>query len=491
MGLFTALVLLAIIFLVAIFRWKNTRYFWLFVVLLIIDGLFFFFLKEKIGSVGNVLMTGLLSVAAIAVLFLMVWLSYDKRKRSQIKIKLAKRFTLYKYDYRESWLRFNSALDFAHQQKDFYPQTIKALANIVNSPSGKLWTLNANRFGFADHWNSPLLDEHDFTLPKTLIEFMQNSNWVVDSQELKNHPQVYESLSIDVNQLNYGEINIFIPLRRENELVAIVGLESADEHHQLNWEDHDVLKAAGQQMASYLGLYEATSKIYEQRQLEAFNRVSTFVVHDIKNVSAQLELISQNANKFGSNPDFIQDTYETVESSISRLRKMLNQLQRKELLKGQITFTRLEDLIEAVKSNNPEIEIGSDLKDLSLTGTKQQLADVILHLDENAREAVRAKKIKQQAMELDSVVHNLELKDGDLYWHIIDQGVGMSESFIRDELYKPFKTTKGNAGMGIGVYQCRYLLRSFEGDLIVRSREGEGTHCIAVMATTVGEEDES
>lgn len=492
MGLISALVLLAILFLLAIFLWKNTRYFWPSVGLLIIDCVILFFLKDKVGGSGNILVIVLLSLTAITIALLIIWLSYDKHERSRIKIRLAKAFTLYKYDYRESWLGFNSALNFAHQQQDFYPQTIKALANIVNSPSGKLWTLNGSRFGFADHWNSPLLKEQNFTLPKALIEFIQEFNWVVDSQELKSNPQVYTSLVIDLKRLDYGAINIFIPLRRENELVAIVGLESAAENYQLNWEDHDLLKAAGQQMASYLGLYEATSKIYEQRQLEAFNRVSTFVVHDIKNVSAQLELISQNANKFGSNPEFIQDTYETIDSAISRLRKMLNQLQRKDVAKAQMSLTSLKELIAAVELNNPDIKINSDVQDLKLIGIKQQLADVILHLDENAREAVTAKKSDSTELKVPlTVEHRLEFKENDLYWHIVDQGIGMDERFIRDELYKPFHTTKGSAGMGIGVYQCRYLLRSFEGDLIVRSQVGQGTHCTAVMAITTGVEDES
>ncbi len=480
MGLISALSLLLMLLLLVILRWHGSRYFWPLAVLFMVIATFLILFSNQVS--GNLLVTIALALSAVLLLLSIVWFSRDKHKRSQIKIKLAKAFSLYKYDYRESWLGFNSALDHAHQQVDFYPQAIKALANMVNSSGGKLWSLAGNRFSFANHWNSPLQNQQNFILPKALIDFMQRSNWVVDIKEFKTNPRLYKSLKLNLDNFNYTDVDIFVPLRRENELVAIVGLKSLDDTHSLNWEDHDLLKAAGQQMASYLGLYEATSKIYEQRQLEAFNRVSTFVVHDIKNVLAQLQLISQNANKFGSNPDFIQDAFDTVESANKRLHKMLEQLQKKELPKVELAQTNLQQLVKNIQANNPEITIDGEIPNIQVVGDEAQLVNVILHLDQNAREAMLQKKLDQKPR----VQHKMELEAGDLFWHIIDQGVGMSEEFMRDSLFKPFETTKGSAGMGIGVYQCRYLLQSFDGDLIIRSRLGEGTHCTVIMSTIVG-----
>lgn len=415
---------------------------------------------------------------------LIIWFSLSQRTRSQLKVRLAKTFSLYKYDYRESWLGFNSALDFAaHQEQTFYPQTIKALAEMVSSSGGKLWTANAHRFTFTDHWNSPLASGESFSLSTNLIDFIKKTHWVVDVNEYIKDPKIYSGLILDLENFKSNPIKIFVPLRRESELVGIVGLKALDDTQNLNWEDHDLLKAAGQQMASYISLYEATSRLYEQREFAAFNRLSTFVVHDLKNVSAQLELITQNSSKFGTNADFIEDTFETVKSANQRLSKMLNQLQRKEATKSKIEKCYLPRLVEALQDR---VKLKGEIPDVYVLGSLEQISNIILHLDDNAQQAVAEKSVDntkiRQKKKSHLVNHQLELKDGDIFWHIIDQGVGMSEEYMREKLFKPFETTKGNAGMGVGVYQCRYLLRSNDGDLIIRSQLGKGTHCTAILS---------
>ncbi len=474
----TALGLLLILLLVVITRWKGSRYIaW--TILLLILGLIFYiaYINWNYLSSHTIPLAVLIFAIGLSILVL-IWLSFNQRLQSQIKVRLAKTFSLYKYDYRDSWLGFNAALDFAHQEEDFYPQAIKALAQMVGSPGGKLWSLTPNRCHFVDHWDSPLLREESFRLPASLIEFIQRTNWVVDVNEYAKHPQLYRRLKLELAHFEAGEIKIFVPLRRENELVAIVGLKNLGDARSLNWEDHDLLKAAGQQMASYLGLYEATSRLYEQREFAAFNRLSTFVVHDLKNVAAQLELITQNANKFGDNPEFIKDSFETVQSANQRLGKMLKQLRRKESPEKRVAKTYLPDMVEMLQTQLGTIQIESKVPEVYVFGTQEQLVNIIMHLDDNAQQAVKAKEENNQG----TVRHRIEAHNDDLYWHIIDQGVGMSEEFMRDSLFKPFETTKGNAGMGIGVYQCRYLLRGFDGDLIIRSRLHEGTHCTAILS---------
>lgn len=492
----TALGLLLIMLLVVITRWRGSRYIALTILFFILVLTFYIASKS-----WNILSTDFIALftitfAIILAVAVLVWLSLNERLQSQLKVRLAKTFSLYKYDYRDSWLGFNEALDFGHQEQDFYPKAIQALAQMVSSPGGKLWSLSGNRCHFVDHWNSPLLREETFRLPLNLIEFIQKTNWVVDVNEYSKDPQIYRPLKLDMSYFSEGAIKIFIPLRRENELVAIVGLKNLADSRSLNWEDHDLLKAAGQQMASYLGLYEATSSLYEQREFAAFNRLSTFVVHDLKNVSAQLELITQNANKFGENPEFIKDSFETVESANQRLAKMLKQLRRKDSVDMRVSKVFLPDLVEQVQKQVGGLHFATEIPKVYVYGIQDQLSHIIMHLEENAQEAVKA---KDEAIS-NGVSHRIESHDDDLHWHILDQGVGMSEEFMRDSLFKPFETTKGNAGMGIGVYQCRYLLRSFDGDLIIRSRLGEGTHCTVILSLVsetssgvieTGDDDES
>ncbi|NVK21944.1 MAG: PEP-CTERM system histidine kinase PrsK [Kangiellaceae bacterium] len=399
-------------------------------------------------------------------------LAYNKKLYGQIKILITKLFSSYKYDYRKSWLGFNRALDEANVQGDFYQLSIKALANMINSGSGKLWSSRGERFSFTDHWQSPLEQENIIQLPSSLVAFIDKNNWVVDLNEYQQNPDLYQGLQLSLQANNFSNSKIFVPLRRGEELVAIVGLGKSFTKQSLNWEDHDLLKAAGQQVASYLALYEATSQIYEQEQFNAFNRLSTFVVHDLKNVTAQLELITHNAHKYRNNDAFIDDAFETVDSATNRLNKMLAQLKRKQQSSKDIKQASISAVFEQFVANSEKLTLKGDIPLVTVYADGEQLLNIVQHLHQNALEASAAEQL---------VEHQLELIDNELHWNIIDQGKGMDQDFIRKQLFKPFATTKGNAGMGIGVYQCRYLLQSFGGDLIIQSELGKGTRCIVIL----------
>ncbi len=58
---------------------------------------------------------------------------------------------------------------------------------------------------------------------------------------------------------------------------------------------------------------------------------------------------------------------------------------------------------------------------------------------------------------------------------VSDTGSGMTPQFIRDRLFRPFDSTKGVQGMGIGAYQVREFARKLGGDIEVRSEVGYGT----------------
>lgn len=57
---------------------------------------------------------------------------------------------------------------------------------------------------------------------------------------------------------------------------------------------------------------------------------------------------------------------------------------------------------------------------------------------------------------------------------VIDRGVGMSPAFLRDQLFRPFVSTKAG-GFGLGAFEARQLAQAMGGGVEVSSREGEGT----------------
>ena len=64
---------------------------------------------------------------------------------------------------------------------------------------------------------------------------------------------------------------------------------------------------------------------------------------------------------------------------------------------------------------------------------------------------------------------------------IEDNGCGMDAAFVRDRLFRPFDTTKGDTGMGIGAYECKEYVNSLSGEIQVESEPGSGTRMRVIL----------
>jgi signal transduction histidine kinase len=97
---------------------------------------------------------------------------------------------------------------------------------------------------------------------------------------------------------------------------------------------------------------------------------------------------------------------------------------------------------------------------------QERLTMIVEHVIRNAQEATPDDGRVAVSVGSDGVWHSVVVNDS---------GAGMSPEFVRDRLFKPFDTTKGSKGMGIGAYQVREYVQSLGGRVLVESREGEGT----------------
>jgi len=99
---------------------------------------------------------------------------------------------------------------------------------------------------------------------------------------------------------------------------------------------------------------------------------------------------------------------------------------------------------------------------------KDRFSSVIGHLIDNAQQATDENGSVLVKLTLDSAKQNIKII-------ISDTGIGMSKDFIDNLLFKPFETTKGNAGMGVGVYEAKTFASENGGILTVNSDLGIGT----------------
>jgi putative PEP-CTERM system histidine kinase len=429
-----------------------------------------YLIREYGGRWGAAVQLGFL----FAALLLLGSLFLSSQLRARAKIFLHKHFFSYKYDYRDEWLRFIGALTSA-QNDDVAGRAIRAMCRFLNSPGGVLWKGNhAGDFVLFAEAGGAIPNLADFARDDAMVRFLGQTGWVIDLDEYRKDPGRYPGLDVpDWLDPNSGAW-IVVPLLLRDALWGILVLNRPGVGRPLNWEDHDLLKTAGQQVSSYLAFTDATERLVESRQFDAFNRLSAYIVHDLKNVAAQLSLVVTNSRRYWDNPEFQTDALATVENATRRMNQMLADLQkgpRSDDSGVRVTDVNntIESVVERKRGNLPQPRADLLERNLAIRVEPQRFANVLEHLVQNAQEATPS----------DGEVILGARADGE--WVAIevrDSGCGMDRAFLNDRLFKPFDTTKGNAGMGIGAYESREFAKASGGSISVESTPDQGTRFV-------------
>ena len=417
------------------------------------------------GSWGGLART-VFFVGAGLVLIMML---FSSALRSRIKVFLSKHFFHNKYDYREEWLRLISALsDF--ENRSTRQIVIKALAQIVDSPAGFLWVLREKdkTYQLAATYHS---EEAIPNIPvgDPLIEFVTREAWLIDLEEYALDPEHYGDLRLPNWLADNPEAWLIVPLITHKELVGLIMLNKALGPPKLNYEDRDLLKTVGNHIAVHLAQEKSDNLLAEAQQFEAYNRLTAFLMHDLNNLIAQQSLIVENAETHKRNPDFVDDAIATIAGSVERMKRVMRQLKRDES-KRDAKATEVRFMVSAAVDNcSGKLPVPTlDLIGVnsSIAVDAEQFTMVLTHLIRNAQDATSP----------DGNI-SVSVRDGEnkIAIDIADTGCGMTPEFIRDRLFRPFDSTKGAQGMGIGAYQAREFARKYGGELQVHSVVSQGT----------------
>ncbi|HNT38703.1 MAG TPA: PEP-CTERM system histidine kinase PrsK [Rubrivivax sp.] len=418
------------------------------------------------GDWGRALQLALLFLGLVA----MVMLVLSASLRARVRVFIGKHFYSYRYDYREEWLAFTAMLSSDTAPHEVGVRVVRGLANIVECPAGSLWTRHDDEQTYrqAVRWNAP---ENAERLPAaaSLVRFLHEKAWIVDLLEFARRPQAYEGLELPPWLAGDERAWAVVPLHAGAELLGFVVLAPPRTPVELNWETRDLLKTASRQAAGYLAQMRATEALLEARKFDAFNRMSAFVVHDLKNIVTQLSLMMKNARRLRDNPEFQEDMLATVESSLEKMRRMMLQLREGVAPPGGTRGVALGGIVRKLQAMARQRgrELETEVTEaLSTRGHEERLERVLGHLVQNALDATPPSG---------RVWVHVARRSGQLRVEIGDTGQGMSEEFVRTRLFKPFSSTKGSSGMGIGSYESAQYIRELGGSIEVDSREGQGT----------------
>ncbi|HRD92809.1 XrtA/PEP-CTERM system histidine kinase PrsK [Accumulibacter sp.] len=417
------------------------------------------------GEWGRALQLALL----FAAMLVLVALTFSGSMRARLRVQVGKHFFSYRYDYREEWLRFTQTLSSQDGFSGMGRHAVRGLADMVESPGGALWLKDPSGRFFAQAacWNMPVsVATEDQGSP--LCKFLVDSGWVINLEEYRSLPRRYDGLTLPSWLVEVPNAWLVVPLTTGNELIAFVVLATARARIDVNWEVNDLLKTAGRQAGAFLGQMQGSEALLEVRKFDSFNRMSAFVVHDLKNIVAQLSLMLKNAERHRDNPEFQKDMLMTVENSVERMRQLMLQLREGATpLDGPrgIDLTDAARRIQTAKSGQGrDVELTIEER-LVARGHEDRIERVIGHLVQNALEATE---------EGGRVWLRIARQGTNALVEVGDTGHGMSPEFVRERLFKPFQTTKPT-GMGIGAYESFQYVNELGGTLSVDSAVDAGT----------------
>jgi len=401
-----------------------------------------------------------------AITLLLVGL-FSGKIRAKVQVFLSKHFYNFKYDYREEWLSFTKILsDEKYQLPD---NCSNAISTLLSSPGALMWVKrDQSHFDLISHWNMPAPESAPSKHFQLLENYFDDSHWIIDLDEYNESPSTYENIDIPRYFIDIQDAWLLIPIELNNELIGVMLVTHSHSQTALNWEDRDLIKMATFQIAVNLSQYETNRALTQARQFEAFNRLSVYIVHDLKNILGQLSLLISNAEKHKHNPAFIDDMISTVENSVLRMNSLMKQLRSGANDNASETI-ELNTLLLGLLPNHLKLLplptfTASD--ELFIAANPEKFATVVGHIIQNAQEATENNGF---------VTIETTKSDNSARIIIKDNGSGMDANFIENKLFSPFDSTKGLTGMGIGMFESREYLRKIGGNIQVTSLPTVGT----------------
>jgi len=424
-----------------------------------------YYIKLYGGNWGTVFYTLILAaaVALIATIF------FSSQIRGQLSVLINKHLFRYKYDYRSEWLRLINYLAEPANADDINQRAFFAVASVTKAPSGAIWLLKQGYYEPVYRANLPnFIELQEEPVNSPFCRAFIESDWVFIPDSSTDHAHSQHNEVLPHWTKNIPDLWLIFPLIVAEELIGFIALTKPSNDETLTWEDLDLLKTIGRQIASYLKRLHQEEQLAEHKQFDAYNKLVAFIVHDLNNLIAQQALLVRNAEKHKDNPAFVDDVINTISFSVTRMSNLLKKLRRDET--ESITLVPIDEVMSQALSECSQGRpmVTADIEDTSriVIGDPVRLVMTITHFIKNAQEATT---------ENGKVHVTLRINEDRVLITVEDDGSGMDWDFIHNRLFKPFETTKSGKGMGIGAYLSKEYISELGGSLNVVSEPTEGT----------------
>lgn len=385
--------------------------------------------------------------------------------KAWLRVVVAKHLFRHRYDYRAEWVRFTETLGTPGESAPpLEKRIVKAVADLTDSPAGLLLVADGDALSLGADWEWQG-EQPVNVVGEGLAAFLADGAHIVELDSVRaGHATREELVAVPQWMLDQDAAWAVVPLVHVKTLIGAILLARPPIDRSLDWEDFDLLRIAGRQVASYLAEARAHEALADARRFDEFNRRFAFILHDVKNLVSQLTLVARNAERHADNPDFRADMIATLKDSAGRMNDLLARLSQHHSGRADdpqaVELMPLAERVARARGGSHPVIVCGD-RDALATADRARLEQALGHLIQNAVEASAGGEPVTVTVARGSI-------------EVADRGSGMNPAFVRDHLFRPFVSTK-NGGFGIGAFEARQVIQAMGGTLHVVSREGEGT----------------
>ncbi len=276
---------------------------------------------------------------------------------------------------------------------------------------------------------------------------------------------------------------IVAPLLEGDKLIGCIGLERDQADDPFTYEDVSLLDSIAFHVAAKLGEARHAEELAESREMSLIAQWSNMLLHDLKNYLSPLRLVAQNLVQYQSRPGIaemaagdigrVTDRMEALVRALAELRDN-PQRSRQRIDLGKLVRNTLREM-QVKRRSELKLQLKLDV-DAIVLGDEGMLQRVLENLVNNAIEAMDGSGSLSIETRMEPTSHN----GSRALVSIQDTGSGITPEFLREHLFRPFATTK-TGGLGLGLYQCRSIVRAHGGEMKVESELGVGTTVQVIM----------
>jgi putative PEP-CTERM system histidine kinase len=388
----------------------------------------------------------------------------SERIRRLARVIVSKHFFATKHDYRSTWLDLTNRFAACGSRAELEEAIPAAYREIFGLRSAALYLLDARSGRYVPAGGAEA-GQAAFALSPRLLSYFRDRNrvWNVADGE-------YAPLQEEAAFARSSRARLVVPLICNTRVEGLVAFGPSITGEPFSFEDYDFMKIIARHSALVLSNLRLSEELIETGELAAMARVSSFVIHDLKNLAHTLSLLMDNAQDHIANQEFQHDMIATIRHTAGTMKELIQKLK---VMPGNGTPRRqahdlrllAREVLQHMAAARPGAALTCSGEPVSCMIDGDELRTVIVNLVQNGLESAG-----EEAM----ITVETGMQDGHAFLRVSDNGCGMTKEFMQHQLFRPFRSTK-KTGLGIGLYQCRQIVESFGGTIEASSGHGAGS----------------